>query len=456
MNDVPLVQPSDGELDFCIAFDARAAAFASKSRLGTWVYDIDGAESTPGLNAFCESRDVVEARLLQVDGGGATTCLRAGALGVDRLSLAFTVHDLLGELSRWPAAALRDIEAGLLKNEPAAPPLAVREPSLSMLVRAVGVLGLRRVAAIVEKRFFTFSWNSGVVSGTPAQITSESELPPVEWCEAGRQRFFADPFGAIIDGVPNVYCEEIDPLTCRGVIVRLDVVDGKLVPAERVLDESYHLSYPYVFEHDKVWYAIPESGENGEVALYRLEKSGREWRKQAVLIRELRAVDSTVFIHAGKFWLLCGLNDEGPNHNLHVYFADALTGPWRPHPRNPVKIDIRSSRPAGAPFTIDGQLHRPAQDCTRNYGRRLTIQRVTTIDERQYEEVTIAVIEPPRGMYARGMHTLSPIGASTLVDGLRRDFSLRLAGWRTLRSFRRLFAGRPGSTPRGSGAEANQ
>jgi len=54
------------------------------------------------------------------------------------------------------------------------------------------------------------------------------------------------------------------------------------------------------------------------------------------------------------------------------------------------------------------------------------------------------------------MHTLSPIGASTLVDGLRRDFSLRLAGWRTLRSFRRLFAGRPGSTPRGSGAEANQ
>jgi hypothetical protein len=442
IHEVPPVQRSDGDLNFCIAFDARAAISAPRSTLGTWLFDVDGAESAPGLNAFCERRDVVEARLLQIDSGGTAICLRAGALGVNRFSFVLTIEGLLDELSRWPALAVRDIEAGLEHGGPAPPPVAVREPTMGTLVGAAIGLGMARAAAILEKRFYTFSWNIGVVSATPAQIAGASALPPVAWCAAGRQRFLADPFGVIIDGVPSAYCEEIDPSTTRGVILRLELVDGELRPAERMVEESYHLSYPYVFEHDGVWYGIPESGQNNEVAIYRLENSGRVWRKHAVLISGLRAVDSTVFVHGGKFWLLCGVNDDGPNHKLLVFHADALLGPWRPHARNPVKVDIRSARPAGAPFMVGGALHRPAQDCTRKYGRRVSILRVTAIDERTYQEELVSIIEPHRGRYARGLHTLSAMGSSTLIDGLHRDFSLRAAGYRTVRSFRRLFGQR--------------
>lgn len=446
MNESPAAHMPEGDLDFCIAFDGRAAALAPPSRLGTWLFDIDGAESAPGANAFCENRDVAEARLLQIDGVGAITCLRSGALGVNRFSLTSTVNGLLEELAQWPAIAVRDIEAGLMRNAPAVPPVPAREPSTWTIARAALALRTRRARAVVEKRFYTYSWNIGVANATPAQIASASALPPVVWCKAGRKRFLADPFGAVIDGMPTLYCEEIDPATSRGVIIRLELHGNEIVPAERVLDEAYHLSYPYIFAHEHAWYAIPESCRNGEVALYRLERSGREWRKQGVLISGLRAVDSTVFVHDGMFWLLCGVNDDGPSHKLHVYFAPALSGPWRPHPLNPVKIDLRSARPAGAPFMLDGALHRPAQDCTRKYGRRLAIVRVNAIDERRYEEETVAFIEPPRGMYGRGVHTLSAIGDSTLVDGLRRDFSLRAAGWRTLRSIRRAGGQAKGET----------
>jgi len=442
VNRLPPPSPSEEILDCCVAFDARAAASAPQSRMGTLVFDVDGAQTTPGLNAFCESRDIVEARLLLIDDAGVVTCLRSGALGVNRFSLSLTIEGLLDELARWPAAVMLQAEDGLLNSAPAPPPSVVREPTFAGYASAAAMLMLRRAAAIIEKRFFTFSWNSGIVSGTPAQIARSSSLPPVAWCEAGRRRFFADPFGATIDGVLTAFCEEIDPVTNLGEIVRLVVVDGRLVPAERVLAERYHLSYPYVFEHDGSWFAIPESSQNDEVALYRLENSGREWRKHVVLLPNVCAVDSTVFFHQGKYWLLCGLSDDGPNHKLYVYHADTLIGPWRPHPCNPVKIDIRSARPAGAPFLIDGMLHRPAQDCTRKYGRRLAIVRVNAIDERRYEEETVAVIEPPRGTYSRGMHTLSAMGAYTLVDGLRRDFSLRAAGRRTIRSIRRLYDGR--------------
>ena len=441
VNAVPVASGEAGTPDFWLAFDARAAAAAPRSRLGTWCFDFDGAQTAPGLNAFCEGRDVVEARLLQLDGAGAIATLRLGFLGVDRFSLVRTVEDLLNEASSWPAVAVREFAMGIDHAGAASPPAAPREPSAGRSMIAVIGRWYRRAAAIVEKRFFTYSWNIGLVKATPAQIARASALPAVAWCEAGRRRFFADPFGAEVEGVTAAFGEEIDPTTSRGSIVRFDVVDDALVPAERVLDESYHVSYPYVFEHEHIWYAIPESCQNGEVALYRLAEAGRAWRKCAVLIPGLRAVDSTVFMRDGKFWLLCGIFGDGPNHRLYVYHADLLTGPWRPHPRNPVKIDIRSSRPAGAPFLLDGALHRPAQDCTRKYGRRISIVRVNVIDELRYEEETVGVIEPPRGAYRRGVHTLSAMGDATLIDGLRRDFSLRAAAWRTIRATRRLFTG---------------
>lgn len=436
-DELPVPSASGGDLEFCLAFDAQASAAAPRSRMGTWSFDADGSQATPGLNAFCDQRDVVEARLLQVGASGAATCLRHGAFGVNRLSLAHTVDDVLEEIARWPAAALREIALGVEHTAAAAPPGGVREPNGSQIAAAAAALAFRRVSAAVEKRFFTYSWNVGIAKAAPAQIAREGSLPAIAWCEAGNRRFFADPFGATIDGVKSAFVEEIDPTLARGVIVRLDLSGDDLIPAERVLQPPYHLSYPYVFEHDGAWYAIPESNQNEEVALYRLGNAGREWRKQSVLLPGTRAVDCTVFVHAGKFWMLCGMNDDGPNHKLHVFHADALVGPWHPHVRNPVKIDIRSSRPAGAPFMLDGSLHRPAQDCTRKYGRRVTILRITALDERTYEEELAAVIDPPRGRYSRGFHTLSAIGGATLVDGLRRDFNLRAAGYRTLRSLRR-------------------
>jgi hypothetical protein len=48
--------------------------------------------------------------------------------------------------------------------------------------------------------------------------------------------------------------------------------------------------------------------------------------------------------------------------------ADTITGPWIPHARWPVKIDIRGARPAGMMFNLDGRLFRPAQDCAETYG----------------------------------------------------------------------------------------
>ncbi len=48
---------------------------------------------------------------------------------------------------------------------------------------------------------------------------------------------------------------------------------------------------------------------------------------------------------------------------------EGLEGPWEPHRRNPVKCDVRGSRPAGTPFVHGGELYRPAQDGSKRYGK---------------------------------------------------------------------------------------
>jgi hypothetical protein len=91
-------------------------------------------------------------------------------------------------------------------------------------------------------------------------------------------------------------------------------------------------------------------------------------------------------------------------------------GPWRPHALNPIAVDVRGSRPAGTPFRADGILYRPAQDGTSGYGRAVAINRVDLLTPSDFRETTVRRIAALGGR-GGGIHTLSAVGESTLVDG---------------------------------------
>jgi hypothetical protein len=162
-----------------------------------------------------------------------------------------------------------------------------------------------------------------------------------------------------------------------------------------------------------------------EVALYRCERFPDLWRCVATLIADVELVDVTVFRYEDRWWLAG--SDRGPagaSSELHLWYAETITGPWRPHLSNPVKIDARSARPGGTMFWSDGALYRPAQDCSTYYGRRVVINRVVTLTPVEYEERCVKTVEPPiQGPYRAGLHTLSAVGDLTLIDSKRWVFA---------------------------------
>jgi hypothetical protein len=271
-------------------------------------------------------------------------------------------------------------------------------------------------------------WHVGVVGAPIETFLRPGELPPPAWLPGPpRGAFYADPFPS-----PDGRRVIVERFGLRDRVGTLEAIDqaldpASIVPTQPVAAPGHHISYPYVVpgavDPEGRAYCTPETAELDEVGLYRLAGEPLRLEKVRTLVGGIAAVDPTVTFHGGRWWLFFTDGDRDADADLHVWHADDLLGPWRPHPRNPVKVDVRSSRPAGTPFTCDGALFRPAMDNSRSYGERIVINRVVTLTPEDFAERVETAVPPFPGPFGRGIHTVAAAGpATTIVDGKRLRF----------------------------------
>jgi hypothetical protein len=196
-----------------------------------------------------------------------------------------------------------------------------------------------------------------------------------------------------------------------------------------VLERDYHLSYPFLVEEEGQLYMIPESAENRTVEIYRCIDFPRKWRRERVLLDGLVAADATLHHADGRWWMFANVAANGAeiHDELHVFTSDSLLGDWQPHAGNPVKSDVRCSRPAGRLFTQAGKLYRPSQICAPLYGAGVVLQRVTRLDD-VFEEHEERRIVPAAGEGVLGLHTINRAGDLSVTDAFVRRPRLRLGG----------------------------
>ena len=192
--------------------------------------------------------------------------------------------------------------------------------------------------------------------------------------------------------------------------------------------DRWHRSYPLTWTEAGEVYLLPECVDGDEILLHRLGIDGRA--KPFHAIARGRFADATLFAHDRRYWVAATDLDVGGHDNLCLFHSERLVGPWQAHPHNPVKLDIRSSRSAGTPFVVDGQLFRPAQDCAVSYGAAVAINRVLTLTPDEFVERVERRLAPDAGgLMPHGLHTLAAWGERTLVDGKRMVFMPNVA-WR--------------------------
>jgi hypothetical protein len=356
--------------------------------------------------------------------------LREGCLRITKHSYRARFDQLLTRFTHWPAQVCMDIAHGEVEQATAtalqsdAP--ARDAPGDFTALLFIAKTAFRIFRSILKDLFQHEQWNVGVIKQPIATLLEGGRTPRIEWLpKLKRTEFLADCFGVMRDGQPLLLCEYLDQNDGRGVIVSTETgAKSKLVPVDIGPVPSVHLSYPFLLEVDGKILCIPETHEAREVGLYEPEVFPHRWTKIATLLSGVMVVDATVFRHDDLWWLAASeVAAKGTNCELHLWYADELMGPWRPHAQNPVKTDVRSARPGGTPFVHSGALYRPAQDCSKTYGGRIVINRVTRLSPLSFKEEVVTAVNPDeRGLYPHGMHTLSAVGNLTVVDGKRRLF----------------------------------
>ena len=430
------------ELDFVLCFDARAAGgeMLDVPTYGVWAFHHGGFwEIHSGDRA-------TEASLQRVTGpSGAGLVLQQCFISTNPASHRATVDAVTWGSSYMPARVAKDIVGGLphpLDSEPGGTGAPLREaPTNAETARFLGRMALARLRAHLRSIFLLERWHVGIVRHPIESFLGEGFDPAVEWLpHRPRRGFLADPFLAGTGTASRLLMEEWHDGSQRGDIVEVDLDRGMrgLVPSP-ALDAPTHMAYPYVFEHAGRLYCTPENHQRRGVFLYVLDPEGGRWEEHSQLLEDVAAVDPTVIHREGRWWLFCTDEDDDPHGKLLLWSAPDLLGPWEPHPGNPVKADIRSSRPAGTPFVVDGELYRPAQDSAGGYGRAVTINRVTRLTTTEFAEEPVARFGPwPGSPYRAGAHTLAGWGELTAVDGKQMAFAPHLVARRIVRKLGRL------------------
>jgi hypothetical protein len=429
----------DHRLDFILRFGfAEVGGLLRAARHGVWAYDHAAAE-LPCFDGLARGAPRTEVVLRRLTGEAEGVPLHRGWFGTCRASWVNTLDRACFGAAGWCARVCAEIAAGRTDRlaQPTEP-LGASPPVSAALARFALAAGSHLARRSWELLLHDEVWNVGVTPETVEEIVSRGGIDGrrVAWCKPHKRGcFVADPFAFSDAGQERVIAEEWDE-TGKGRIVSLDPPYQPDQLSTRVeIEHAYHMSYPCVLRDGGETYCVPETYQSRRVSLYR--RVERRWRLERTLLEGQPFVDPSLFRHGDLYWLFVTLQDDGAHGNqaLHAYHAEALRGPWRPHALNPIKSDIGSSRPAGSPISIGGELYRPGQDCSETYGGALVLHRITQLSPTSFEEVAAVRIEPDRsGPYPDGLHTLNRMERGTVIDG--KKFTFHPLAWR--QNWRRL------------------
>ena len=243
----------------------------------------------------------------------------------------------------------------------------------------------------------------------------EKILPP-------KNCFWADPFLVEKEERLFLFFEELFYSTKKGHLAVMEILPDKIGPVQIVLDKPFHLSYPFVFQHEDKWYMIPESCNTRTIQLYESNDFPTGWKHKMNLKENICGMDTTLFYYNNKWWMFSAIAEtNGASHHdeLCLFYSDTLlTDKWIAHPKNPIITDVRTARSAGRLFWHDGQLIRPSQDCSKKYGHGFNLNIIEVMTETEYLEKRWKHVRPDWDKKLNRTHTFAYQSGVTVIDGL--------------------------------------
>lgn len=275
-------------------------------------------------------------------------------------------------------------------------------------------------------------WSIAIYHGTSPFTMKPTSPEPVltadhvNDCEVA---FVADPFMLKDNNQWHMYFEVLLRQSRKGVIAKALSDDGINWRYQGItLEEAFHLSYPCIFQHENIFYMVPETLGADAIRLYKTSDLTSPFTFVCELIPGKWA-DATVFYRDNTWWLFA-CSTPYQNNSLELFYSSELEGPWQKHPQSPiVENNKQLARPGGRVIQVDNKWIRFAQDCELRYGNKLRAIEITELTTERYVERVfpnpVLISEEKKDHWnSAGMHHMDahPLGDNNwiaCVDGDR-------------------------------------
>ena len=214
-----------------------------------------------------------------------------------------------------------------------------------------------------------------------------------------KNSFFADPFVFKKDGLNYLFVENYDYLKKKATISALCLKNDEYKYLGNILDEGFHLSFPFIFKWENEIYMVPETHEAKEIRLYKCHNFPMKWELDQIIMKNVIAAD-TMILRKNKKWFMftnicsAGLNDL--KSELHIFYSENLNSKnWKPiKSGNPVIFDSMSARNGGF-FLKDNNFYRINQIHDKDhYGKSFGVNKIQNLSEEDYQEIRIKNVDP--------------------------------------------------------------
>lgn len=223
------------------------------------------------------------------------------------------------------------------------------------------------------------------------------------------KRFLADPFLIKRNGKHYCFVEDYNYSIKRGCISVYEITEHGSAELGVALAESFHLSYPYLFECEGDLYMCPETHEKRDIRVYRCVEFPLKWELHKILINDVSAADTNIFWHDDKWWLMTNLSTshiDDHSSELHIFHSlSPFSDDWIPHSRNPVVFDPLKARNGGLIRDETGIYRVYQRQGFDFYGEALGVSKISKLEPNDYSETPLFEVEAQFFQGAKGAHT---------------------------------------------------
>ena len=237
-----------------------------------------------------------------------------------------------------------------------------------------------------------------------------------------KNRFLADPFVIKRNGSHFCFVEDLDYNSNKGSISAYNITPSGYEAIGVVLEEDFHLSFPFIFKYKNEIFMCPETFEKKEIRVYKCVDFPTKWEFHKTLIKNVSAADTIIFKRDNKWWLLTNIDQSCVADfgcQLHIFSADnPLSEEWVAHDNNPVIFDPLVARNGGL-ILSENEVYRVFQrQGFDKYGEASGIARITTLSLTEYVEEIYSTIEPKFFDGMEGTHTYNFDSNLIVIDYL--------------------------------------